>query len=57
MLIFAGIATSLIVCAVIDTYMENKRKQKNEQAWIAYNRAMAMARHRHPNGVGTWTHK
>lgn len=55
MLILAGIFTSLIVCAVIDTHMRNARQARSEHEWMLHNRAMLAAKHRHPNGVGTWT--
>jgi hypothetical protein len=57
MLIIAGIFTSLILCAVIDVYMESKKKQELEQSWMQHNRMVAETQARSRNGLGTWINK
>jgi hypothetical protein len=54
MLIFAGILTTLIMCAAVEATRVANEKTKNDEHWIVHNRMMKHAAERARSGVGVW---
>lgn len=54
MLIFAGILTTLIICAVAEQTRAANEKAKTDEQWLVHNRMVAHAKVRARNGIGQW---
>ncbi len=54
MLIFMGILTTLIVCAVVEQTRKANEKARQDNDWIVHNRMVTHAQERARSGVGAW---
>jgi hypothetical protein len=54
MLIFAGILTTILICAAVEATRVANEKATQDNDWIVHNRMVKHAQERARSGVGAW---